>query len=330
MGKSIGEATELLLLADEREVRAFDLTRRRRVTAGRHPSNDLRLGSQTVSSFHAELLREEDGILLRDLGSTNGTFVNGELVESKRVGHGDRIRMGNHTLVLELQTLRGGGALADRPPDDGLAPGRSGRVLSYDGASKAAQATVPGVNPRDFTLPDLIRLGATSVAPLKFEVRHGDETAVVWFRHRGIVHAELGSARGVKALYRLLSWVDGTYEAQSVDVRVAIPRSISLPTEALLREGLEQASELETLRESLPPLDAPLRPSVGRSLSISAHTPAEIEVLQLVSRHLSLSGVMEASALADARVLGILQSLLEKGVIESEPATSSSLPVLAR
>ena len=300
------------------------------MTAGRHPSNDLRLDSQTVSSFHAELLREEDGILLRDLGSTNGTFVNGVLVESKRVGHGDRLRMGNHTLVLELQTLRGGGALGDRPADDGLVPGRRGRVLSYEGTSKAAQATVPGVDPRDFTLPDLIRLGATSAAPVKLEVRHGDETAAVWFRHRGIVHAEQGTARGVKALYRLLSWVDGTYEAQSVDVRVTIPRTISLPAEALLREGLEQANELDELRRSLPPLDAPLRPSSGRSLSISAHKPAELEILQLVTRHHSLAEVMDASPLADARVLGLIHSLLEKGVLEAEPSTSTSLPVLAR
>jgi len=47
---------------------------------GRGPNASLCLGSMTVSSVHAELTRDGDSLLLRDLDSTNGTYVNGQRI----------------------------------------------------------------------------------------------------------------------------------------------------------------------------------------------------------------------------------------------------------
>ncbi|MDP6468104.1 MAG: FHA domain-containing protein, partial [Pirellulaceae bacterium] len=43
---------------------------------GRKPEASLCLPSRTVSGFHAEIRRDSEGLILRDLSSTNGTFVN--------------------------------------------------------------------------------------------------------------------------------------------------------------------------------------------------------------------------------------------------------------
>lgn len=72
-----------------------------RVTVGRDQSNDIALRTDMrVSRHHAALERKEDGWVVVDLGSANGTFLNGRRIESGSVGAGDRIRVGSTTLVL--------------------------------------------------------------------------------------------------------------------------------------------------------------------------------------------------------------------------------------
>jgi hypothetical protein len=66
---------------------------------GRRDTNDLRLAGSEVSRDHAEIVLEGDQFLLHDRGSRYGTFVNGEQVTERALGHGDRVRLG-----------RGGGA----------------------------------------------------------------------------------------------------------------------------------------------------------------------------------------------------------------------------
>ncbi len=60
---------------------------------GRGLDNDVVLDSLSVSREHARLLRA-DGLFIEDLGSRNGTFVNGQRVQRARVVPGDRIRLG--------------------------------------------------------------------------------------------------------------------------------------------------------------------------------------------------------------------------------------------
>jgi hypothetical protein len=63
-------------------------------TIGRSDACDLVLGDQTVSRRHAQLSRTTVGWLLSDLGSTNGTRVNGWRVKQVRVRPGDRVQVG--------------------------------------------------------------------------------------------------------------------------------------------------------------------------------------------------------------------------------------------
>ncbi len=77
------EQPRILLLASEQNVHAFDPSDTARIAIGRHDSNDLQLRSRTVSNYHAEILYEGNDPLLRDLGSTNGTYVNEESIEQE-------------------------------------------------------------------------------------------------------------------------------------------------------------------------------------------------------------------------------------------------------
>jgi pSer/pThr/pTyr-binding forkhead associated (FHA) protein len=74
-----------------------------RVVVGRSPSVELQLDHDTVSRRHAELSCDPFGrFWVRDLGSTNGTVVNTERVSERQLAPGDRIRVGDYTLVLHL------------------------------------------------------------------------------------------------------------------------------------------------------------------------------------------------------------------------------------
>jgi hypothetical protein len=69
-----------------------------RVVIGRSPGSDLRLDSRFVSRHHAALLVSEDALRVTDLGSTNGTLVNGETVTSRVLEHGDMLAIGHFRL----------------------------------------------------------------------------------------------------------------------------------------------------------------------------------------------------------------------------------------
>jgi hypothetical protein len=66
---------------------------------GRGTDCDLRLVDPGVSRHHAELRVEDNEVVLVDLGSTNGTFVNGEPVRRVALTDGTRVTLGRTTLV---------------------------------------------------------------------------------------------------------------------------------------------------------------------------------------------------------------------------------------
>lgn len=70
----------------------------RRLTLGRGKDNDLRIQDPGVSRHHAVVSLVAEQIVLEDLNSTNGTFVNGERVSRAALVSGDRIRLGRATL----------------------------------------------------------------------------------------------------------------------------------------------------------------------------------------------------------------------------------------
>ena len=61
------------------------------MTIGRAERNHVVLASPRVSRFHAKLSTEGPLVILRDLGSRNGTFVNGKRVETQVLANGDNI-----------------------------------------------------------------------------------------------------------------------------------------------------------------------------------------------------------------------------------------------
>jgi pSer/pThr/pTyr-binding forkhead associated (FHA) protein len=69
------------------------------VTIGREEGNVLRLNDERVSRFHAKIQFDNGEIILTDLESTNGTRVNGNVVQIRRLRPGDRVGIGRSLLL---------------------------------------------------------------------------------------------------------------------------------------------------------------------------------------------------------------------------------------
>jgi hypothetical protein len=72
------------------------------VVIGRLPECDVVLADSNVSRRHAELRRKGDGVFVTDLGSTNGTKVNGAVVREQLLASGDEISVGSTKLIFEM------------------------------------------------------------------------------------------------------------------------------------------------------------------------------------------------------------------------------------
>lgn len=86
-------------------------------TLGRRSSADLKLVSVDVSRVHAEITWDGDQYILRDVGSSHGTFVNGRRIVTHTLAHGDRIGLGQNDVQIIFE--------ADAPSISGLIDARS-------------------------------------------------------------------------------------------------------------------------------------------------------------------------------------------------------------
>ena len=87
-----------VILADGSRVRIGDEP----LVIGRLPECGVVVADSNVSRRHAELRRAGDNVVLTDLGSTNGTRVNGAPIRERVLASGDEISVGSTRLIFEI------------------------------------------------------------------------------------------------------------------------------------------------------------------------------------------------------------------------------------
>lgn len=121
---------------------------------GREPPADIVIPAPQVSARHAQILHlQGDRYLLQDLGSSNGTFVNGRRIDREEVGLADRIRLGSFELSLAAYA----GRIERTPSSSAPAGPRREELESFRGTpaggwargqeQTARASTVPVVEP---------------------------------------------------------------------------------------------------------------------------------------------------------------------------------------
>ncbi len=128
-----------------------------RLTIGRKPENDIQIDNLAVSGKHSMIITILDDSFLEDLGSTNGTYVNGKLVKKHALKDGDVIAIGKHelkyinenasddddefekTMIIKPGSASAAVAAAQAAQDVGAAPAPT----PQGGASPAASGGMP-------------------------------------------------------------------------------------------------------------------------------------------------------------------------------------------
>ena len=104
--------TTIIVTHEDNEIDKFEFQPEQTViTLGRRTTNDVCISDLSVSGNHATLTFKDGEVILNDLGSTNGSYVNGEVVSKATVSASDEIILGK----IQLSIKTGAPAIVSRP-----------------------------------------------------------------------------------------------------------------------------------------------------------------------------------------------------------------------
>ncbi|MEM9016155.1 MAG: FHA domain-containing protein, partial [Verrucomicrobiota bacterium] len=112
----------ITLYVPEQEPLELALDGYEQITIGRGPDNDVVLDHVSMSGSHAVIQNLEGTFQVNDLGSTNGTFVNGDQITEAVLSHGTRIMFGNVDAVFSDEASAAAGG-DEANADAGVAAG---------------------------------------------------------------------------------------------------------------------------------------------------------------------------------------------------------------
>jgi len=145
-----------------------------KTTVGRVEDNTFQIAEASVSSHHCEILLRGSDVVIKDLNSTNGTFVNGEKISESVLKPGQTLRLGQVEMRLEAE-----GVSAPAPAPTAAAP-----AISPVPPKKPLDQTM--VMQRGVSLNDLEQGRATGFDTSKAFSRKSNKTNK-WFLIGGIV-----------------------------------------------------------------------------------------------------------------------------------------------
>lgn len=296
---SDGKTFALQILSGKRQGGLVPLLPGKELLIGRAAGLDLVLVEDMISRRHAKIVvRDHDEVILEDLGSTNGTFVNGERVAEVRLREGDRILVGS--TILSVVAHGEDMLLPSSPELPSFAPSgaMSGRL-------------------EEVSLPDILQMFGASQKSGTLHLQDREKSASLHLRQGRVVYASLEQSPTLpplEAAYRILAWERGAFELQPQEGR-EFPEEITESTQALLMEALRRLDELRALPApdedavfSLAPNPPPLREL----------TPEELDLIQLVYQHGRYATILDHGAGGDLELTRRLLSLTERGYLRLE------------
>ncbi|MBX5481468.1 MAG: DUF4388 domain-containing protein [Myxococcaceae bacterium] len=287
----------------------FPLKPDKQIVIGRSSELDMVLVEDMVSRKHAKITVGGDArITIEDLGSTNGTFVNGEKIKQARLKEGDRILIGTSILKLVQQ----GSSTADL--DDQLVK----QKLEEAAAVQARRGSSMTGKIEEIPLPDLLQLFHTSKKNGVLVIR-GEQEGRIYLRQGRVYYAVIDDNHDLgpqKSFNRIITWERGDFELSPEEPREFMVE-LDTSTEALLMEGLRLLDEMKRLEKDLPSPGANLIIAVPLAPALRDLTPDQLDVLQLVHNYGSLRGVLDHSDKDDVVTAETLIHLLKKDYVRA-------------
>jgi len=291
----------------------FPLKPNREVVIGRSSDLDMVLVEDMVSRRHAKILFQGGRAMIQDLGSTNGTFVNGEKVQRVSLNEGDRVLIGTSIIKL-VQTTD----MDSRPrmPSPVTTPaGPPGVGVSPQVTLTGSRSMVGTID--EIPLPDLLQLLSTSKKSGVLAVQGIDGLGRIYLRAGQIHYSTIDDSFDLsprKALYRMLTWTSGTFELQPPDTREFLDE-LAEPTEGLLMDAMRQLDEITRMRDEIPGVHESLRLPRPLNQPLRELTPEKLDLVQLVHNEGNVKKVLDKAPTTDLETYEAMVFLLNRGYI---------------
>jgi len=275
------------------------------IVIGRSSELDMVLVEDMVSRRHAKISVETGDIFLEDLGSTNGSFVNGEKVTRTKLAEGDRILIG--TSIIKVVASDGSGSLQDA----------KAQMQDIGSVKPASAASTMTGSIAEVALPDLLQLFSASKKTGVLQVTTESDVGSIYLDDGKVQFAAVNGDESVppeKAFYRVLVWDTGTFDLLP-KVEREFPVTIQMSIEGLLMEGMRQLDEMRRLGDALPPLQTRISISSPLEKPLRDASPEELDIVQLALNRETLADMMNHSGKPDPEVAEVVVALLEKGYL---------------
>ncbi len=99
----LSDPPKLIVKLKNRPLKTYSFTGKQ-LTVGRLQENDIVIDNLSVSRQHAVIISSSSGYLIRDLSSKNGTFLNGDRIDSAALKNGDSITIGKYQIAFQIPT----------------------------------------------------------------------------------------------------------------------------------------------------------------------------------------------------------------------------------
>jgi pSer/pThr/pTyr-binding forkhead associated (FHA) protein len=286
----------------------FPLRPNREIIIGRSSDLDMVLVEDMVSRKHAKITTDDHVVTIQDLGSTNGTFVNGEKVRKADLKDGDRILIG--TSIIKI-------VFVDGENTSHLTETEARSKMAVAANKKTAAPKSMAGSIEEIPLPDLLQLLSTSRKSGVLVVHSDRHVGKIFFRKGQIYFANLENQFNIgprKAMTRMLSWAQGSFELEPPD-ESAVLEEMTDSTEGMLMESMRQLDEYRMLVEKLPELTSPIGVARPLKAKLRELSPEELDVFQAAMEVKTVGALFDQSALNDLEIAQKLGPLFEKGYL---------------
>ena len=309
-GSAAGEReVNIFLITGTSIGRKFRLRPGQILFAGRSSSTDIFIDENLVSRRHAKFAWVTDEVKVQDLGSTNGTFINGRRMQGATLHSGDKVQIGQTLMKVYF---------SDDPTAD-----LSAIYALSDAFRERADPSGPTARKKTFagnlalmTLPDLVQMMAANRSTGILELTREGMAGRIYCRDGKLIYAVLGVVETEKALFRMLGWKDADFEFRPEPFETAqFARTVTMSLENVLMEGFRQIDELEKLGPEIPPRRIKIRLLTSDNEFLNGLPPAVKAVLRSIVRYQTVGEILDRTPLFDLDVVKILVVLRKKKLI---------------
>ena len=273
------------------------------VVVGRSSDVDLILIEGMVSRRHARFQLDGGVLDVEDLGSTNGTFVNGEKIRRRRLREGDRVLIG--TTILKVVFSQSPVGTKPPPPP----------TRDFDESQTSERTRMSG-DLSEVSVPELIEMFGSARQRLVLELTAPEGTTIVTIAEGKVLDCQaehLPDAPGEKCILRALGISKGSFAVRSF--QEPAERRLAIPIPELLVDGLFKLDEVTVLRQRLPAKGEKVVLARPLLAPLSSLEERDLDLLQLAYNTGDVDTTLNQSAENDLEAAKRLLGLLDGGYL---------------